>query len=54
MDRLKELRIDRTDYGIEFTSALARGNVFAVQFHPEKSARDGLQLLANFVAWSPD
>jgi glutamine amidotransferase len=45
--------VGRTDYGIEFTSALARDNVFAVQFHPEKSARDGLQLLANFVAWSP-
>ena len=42
-----------TDYGLCFTSALARDNVFAVQFHPEKSARDGLRLLANFVTWSP-
>jgi glutamine amidotransferase len=38
----------RTDYGVRFCSALARGNVFAVQFHPEKSQRWGLQLLANF------
>jgi glutamine amidotransferase len=45
--------VGSTNYGIEFTSALARSNVFAVQFHPEKSARDGLRLLANFVAWSP-
>jgi glutamine amidotransferase len=42
-----------TDYGLRFASALARDNVFAVQFHPEKSARDGLRLLANFVTWSP-
>lgn len=42
-----------TDYGFEFTSAIARDNLFAVQFHPEKSARWGLQLLANFVAWRP-
>jgi glutamine amidotransferase len=40
-----------TWYGVEFTSALARGNLFATQFHPEKSARDGLQILRNFVAW---
>ncbi len=40
-----------TDYGHEFVSAIGRGNVFAVQFHPEKSARDGLQLLKNFTQW---
>ena len=40
-----------TEYGIRFTSAAARGNIFAVQFHPEKSAADGLQLLRNFMAW---
>jgi glutamine amidotransferase len=40
-----------TEYGISFTSALACANVFAVQFHPEKSAADGLRLLENFTRW---
>ncbi|WP_251977499.1 imidazole glycerol phosphate synthase subunit HisH [Salinicola avicenniae] len=43
-----------TDYaGAEAHVATGRGTVFAVQFHPEKSARDGLQLLENFVNWAP-
>lgn len=41
-----------TDYGIEFVSGIGRDNVFAVQFHPEKSAADGLQLLKNFAQWN--
>ena len=41
-----------TDYGVRFTSAIARDNLFATQFHPEKSADVGLQLLQNFVNWS--
>ncbi len=40
-----------TDYGVDFTCAIAKDNMFAVQFHPEKSQHDGLQLLTNFVNW---
>ena len=39
----------RTEYGVDFTSAIWRDNVFATQFHPEKSQKVGLQLLTNFV-----
>ena len=39
------------DYPTPFTCAIAQANIFAVQFHPEKSHRAGLELLANFVAW---
>ena len=42
-----------SDYPRPFTCAIARNNVFAVQFHPEKSAAAGLRLLANFVRWQP-
>jgi glutamine amidotransferase len=42
-----------TNYGIAFTSAIARDNIFAVQFHPEKSAQAGLRLLENFIQWQP-
>jgi glutamine amidotransferase len=40
-----------TDYGIRFCSAVARRNLVAVQFHPEKSGRPGLAILANFCRW---
>ena len=42
-----------TDYGLRFTCAVARDNIFATQFHPEKSAANGLRLYANFVGWRP-
>ena len=42
-----------TEYGVVFTSAVARDNIFATQFHPEKSAALGLQLYRNFVHWKP-
>ncbi|OGT89884.1 MAG: imidazole glycerol phosphate synthase, glutamine amidotransferase subunit [Gammaproteobacteria bacterium RIFOXYA12_FULL_61_12] len=47
------LKAAETDYGICFPSAIANANVFAVQFHPEKSADNGLRLLRNFVNWKP-
>ena len=42
-----------TDYGDRFTCAVARDNIFATQFHPEKSAEQGLKLYSNFLTWMP-
>ncbi|ADI28693.1 imidazole glycerol phosphate synthase subunit HisH [Methylotenera versatilis] len=42
-----------SEYPKQFTSAIAQDNLFAVQFHPEKSATAGLQMLSNFVNWLP-
>ncbi|MDH5300580.1 MAG: imidazole glycerol phosphate synthase subunit HisH [Gammaproteobacteria bacterium] len=43
----------QTDYSVKFAAAATRNNVFAVQFHPEKSASAGLKLLENFANWKP-
>ncbi|MDH5355309.1 MAG: imidazole glycerol phosphate synthase subunit HisH [Gammaproteobacteria bacterium] len=45
------LTVGACEYGFEFSAAIARDNVFALQCHPEKSADAGLQLLSNFVNW---
>jgi len=46
-----ELIAASCDYGINFTAAVTRGNVFATQFHPEKSQHAGLALYGNFLKW---
>ena len=45
--------VGETDYGSRFSSAIARDNIFATQFHPEKSAEHGLALYRNFLHWNP-
>ena len=45
--------LGESDYGSRFTCAVARDNIIATQFHPEKSASAGLTLLSNFVSWNP-
>ena len=48
-----DLIVGEADYGGFFTCAVAQDNIFAVQFHPEKSAAAGLRLYENFVCWNP-
>lgn len=45
----ESLMVGETDYGIDFPSVLESGNIFAVQFHPEKSQKAGLEILKNFI-----
>jgi len=47
----RELVVGACDYGGDFAAAVARGNAFAVQFHPEKSQAAGKRLLDAFAAW---
>ena len=52
VEAVPELVAGRCEYGLEFAAAVARENLFAVQFHPEKSAQAGLRLLRNFLSWN--
>ena len=48
-----DVTVGASDYGVHFTCAIARENIFGVQFHPEKSHQAGLMLFTNFASWNP-
>ena len=48
-----ETAVASCEYGYRFTAAVARDNIVATQFHPEKSQDNGIQILENFVRWNP-
>ena len=48
-----EDRVAVTTYGEEITAAIVKDNIFATQFHPEKSQENGLKILKNFLSWTP-
>lgn len=54
LEGAKEWDAARTCHGVEYSSAIWRGRIAAVQFHPEKSQQAGLKLLGNFVRWSKE
>ena len=47
---LSENTIAKTDYSVKFSAAMQKDNFYALQFHPEKSAKVGEQILTNFLA----
>ncbi|MBU0458629.1 imidazole glycerol phosphate synthase subunit HisH [Patescibacteria group bacterium] len=47
------LPLGTCDYGVPFTACISKENIFATQFHPEKSQQKGLKMLANFIEWNP-
>jgi glutamine amidotransferase len=53
VDCPSELSVGASTYGVDFTCAVAQDNIFATQFHPEKSGAVGLQVYRNFAAWKP-
>ena len=49
----EDVVLTKTEYGIEFVSAVKKNNIVATQFHPEKSQKNGLSFLEAFVEWEP-
>ena len=50
--KIKKNECSVSSYGTNFTSSVIKDNIFACQFHPEKSSKDGLQLISNFISWA--